>query len=138
MKIIIKPIRKYINVVIIPNIVFNNIRIILYRFCGFKIGRNVFIGMKCYLDDLCYDKILIEDNVTISYGVFFACHGKNQSHTPIVIKRGAYIGMRASIISTKHGICLGENSVVGACALVNKDIPDNAMAVGIPIRIIQK
>ena len=137
-KIIVKPIRKYVNVVIIPNTPFSNIRIFLYRCCGFKIGKNVFIGMKCYLDDMCYDKITIEDNVTISYGVYFACHGKNQTHTPITIKKGTYIGMRANIISGKHGIIVGENSIIGAGALVNKNVPDNAVAMGVPVRIIEK
>lgn len=85
--------------VLAPNCPFNNIRILLYRLCGFKIGKHVFIGMKCYLDDMCYDLLEIGNNVTISYGVYFACHGKGQSHLPIVIKDGAYIGMRASVIS---------------------------------------
>jgi acetyltransferase-like isoleucine patch superfamily enzyme len=133
--IIVKPIRKYVNVVIIPNIPFNCLRIFLYRCCGFKIGKKCFIGMKCYLDDTCYDKITIEDNVTISYGVYFACHGRKQSHTPITIKKKCYIGMRSTIISGKKGIVLGENSIIGACALVNESVPDNAIAVGVPIKI---
>ena len=136
-KIIVKPIRKYFNVVIIPNIPFANVRIFMYRCCGYKIGKNVFIGMKCYLDDMCYDLITIEENVTISYGVFFACHGKNQTHTPIIIKKGVYIGMRANILSGKDGIVLGENSVIAAGALVNRSVPDNAVAVGVPVKIIE-
>ena len=67
-----KPIRKSINVVIIPNIPFCSVRILLYRLIGFKIGRNVFIVMKCYLDDVDVSKNIIEDNVTISYGCYFA------------------------------------------------------------------
>ena len=97
--IIGKPIRKWVTNVIAPNCVFNNIRILLYRLCGFKIGKHVFIGMHCYLDDMCYDLMTIGDNVIISYGVFFACHGRNQGHLPITIEDGVYIGMRASIIS---------------------------------------
>ena len=46
--------------------------------------------------------------------------------------------MRANIISGKNGVTIGENAVVGACTLVNKDIPDNATAVGIPCRILEK
>ena len=137
-KIIVKPIRKYFNVVIIPNTPFANLRIFMYRCCGFKIGKNVFIGMKCYLDDMCYDKITIEDNVVISYGVYFACHGKNQTHTPITIKKGAYIGIRAIILSGKEGIVIGENATIGAGALVNKSVPDHATAVGVPAKIILK
>ena len=94
-----KPIRKWVAQCLASNCVFNNIRILLYRLCGFKIGKHVFIGMKCYLDDMCYDLVSIGDNVTISYGVYFACHGKKQEHYPITIEDGAYIGMRATLIS---------------------------------------
>lgn len=68
-------IRKYLNVVIIPTIPLNCLRIWGYRLVGFKIGKSVFIGMRCYLDDVMVEAITIEDNVTISYRVTFACHG---------------------------------------------------------------
>ena len=133
-----KPIRKYLNVVIIPNIPFNNLRVILYRLIGFKIGKGVFIGMKCYLDDVAIKKIIVEDNVTISYGCYFASHGKGQRHTPILLKKGTYIGMRSSILSGKNGIVIGENVIIGANSLVNKSIPKNHIAFGVPIQIKEK
>jgi acetyltransferase-like isoleucine patch superfamily enzyme len=119
--IIWKPIRKYLNVVIIPNIPFTNLRVSLYRLIGFKIGKNVFIGMKCYMDDLAIEQTIIEDEVVISYGCYFACHGLNQEHTTIIIRKGAYIGMRSNLISGKKGITIGQNSIVGAGSLVNID-----------------
>ena len=130
--------RKWMSAKIIPLMVLNSWRIFFYRLCGYKIGKNVFIGMRCYLDDLDPTLITIEDDVTISYGVFFAVHGKRQGHTPITIKRGAYIGMRASIISGKKGVTIGENAFVGACTLVNKDVPNDVTVVGVPCRIINK
>lgn len=130
-KIIAKPIRKFFSAVVIPMIPFNNIRIALYRLCGYKIGKNVFIGMRCYLDDMCYDKLQIEDNVTVSYGEYFACHGRKQSHNTIILKRNSYIGMRASIIA-RTDIEIGEDAIVGACTLVNKSVPDKVISVGIP------
>ena len=133
-----KPIRKFLNVVIIPNIPFNTARVVCYRLLGFKIGKNVFIGMKSYLDDVDPGKTSIGDNVTISYGCYFACHGKGQGHTEIVIKNGAYLGMRANIISGKKGIIIGEKAIIGACALVNRSIPDGVIAVGIPIKFLEK
>lgn len=143
--IICKPFRKFVCQVIAPNCPFNNLRVQLYKLCGFKIGKNVFIGMKCYLDDMCYDLLSIGNNVTISYGVYFACHGKNQDHYPIEIRDGVYIGMRASLISKnshkpagRGGIVVGENAIVGACSLINQDIPPNALAVGVPCRVVQK
>ncbi|HIP14186.1 MAG TPA: acyltransferase [Sulfurimonas autotrophica] len=134
--IIWKPIRKYINVVIIPNVPFSNLRVSMYRWIGFSIGKNVFIGMKCYMDDVAIDKTVIEDNVTISYGSYFACHGKGQGHTKIHVKQGAYIGMRCNILSGKEGISIGEKSIVGAGSLVNINIPDNMKAAGVPIKVL--
>lgn len=129
--------RKWLSAKIIPHMVLNGWRIFFYRLCGYNIGKNVFIGMRRYLDDLEPHMLTIEDNVTISYGVFFACHGYGQQHMPITIKKGAYVGMRSSIISGKTGVTIGENAVVGACTLVNKDIPSGATAVGVPCRIIK-
>lgn len=45
---------------------FSNLRVQYYRWCGYKIAKHTFIRMCCYLDDMCYDKIEIGDNVTIS------------------------------------------------------------------------
>ena len=128
-------IRKFICQNIAPNCITNFMRISIYRLCGFKIGKGCFIGMKCYFDDLCVDKIEIGNEVTISYGVYFACHGPRQGHNRIEIKDKAYIGMRANIIAPKD-IVIGECAVVGAQTLVNKSIPARKTAVGIPCRII--
>lgn len=139
--LVFKPLRKWLANVVAPNLPFNGMRIAIYRMCGFKIGKHVSLGMKCYFDDHCHKLMSIGDNVTISYGVYFACHGAKQEHQPIEICDGAYIGMRANIISnnrdkSQNGVVIGKNAVVGACALVNCDIPDSATAVGVPCRII--
>ena len=133
-----KPIRKWFVNTVAANCPFNSIRLLIYRLCGFKIGKHVFIGMRCYLDDHCHELIEIEDNVTVSYGVFFACHGSKQGHTPITIKESAYIGMRANIVSGKKGVIIGENAVIGACSLVLDNIPAESTAVGVPCRVIKK
>ncbi len=129
--------RKGICQNIAPNCVLTPVRIGLYRLCGFKIGKGCFIGMKCYFDDLCVDKMVIGNNVTISYGVYFACHGRKQGHNKIFIGDGAYIGMRASIIA-RHDIEIGERSIVGAMSLVNKSVSSESTVAGIPAREIKK
>lgn len=139
--VIAKPVRKWLTNVVASSCPFNNIRILIYRLCGFKIGKHTFIGMHCYLDDMCYDLLEIGNHVTISYGVYFACHGKRQKHCPIIIEDGAYIGMRANIISKNtdtesNGVRIGQRAIVGACSLVNKNVPADSTAVGIPCRII--
>ena len=135
--IIRKPVRKWLNVVLIPNVVWTRLRMALYRLVGFKIGRNVFIGMKCYMDDMDPAMTTIEDNVTVSYGTYFAVHGLDQEHTPIRIRENAYIGMRCTIVSGKHGITIGRNAVIGAGSLVNRSVPDDAVAAGCPVRVIR-
>lgn len=143
--ILMKPLRKWLTNTVAANCPFNCIRIAIYRLCGFKIGKHTFIGMKCYLDDMCYDLLTIGDHVIISYGVFFACHGKNQEHLPIRIEDHAYVGMRSNIISRNRdvskrsqGITIGEHAVIGACTLVNCDIPGGMTAVGSPCRILEE
>ena len=146
--IIKKPLRKWITNSITPRCPFNCIRILLYRLCGFKIGKHTFIGMHCYLDDMCYDLLTIGNDVIISYGVYFACHGKNQEHYPIKVEDGAYVGMRACVISknsshnvggggTALGVVIGKNAIIGACSLVNTDVPDGATVVGIPCKVVK-
>lgn len=135
--IIWKPIRKYLNVVIIPTIPFSRFRVSMYRMIGYNIGKNVFIGMQCYMDDIEPSNTTIEDNVTVSYGTFFAVHGKNQKHTTIVLKRNTYIGMGCHILSGKDGVTIGPNATVGAGSLVNRSIPKNCVAVGCPARVIK-
>lgn len=113
-------------------------RILLYRLLGYRIGKGVFIGMKCYLDDLNPKNLSIEDKVTISYGVYFSLHGKRQGHRKITIKKGVYIGMRANITAVKSDIIIGENSVVGAASLVNSSVEKETIVAGIPARLINK
>jgi len=133
-----KPIRKYFNVVIIPNIPFSGLRVFCYKkIIGYKIGKNVFIGMKCYLDDLEPKSTIIEDNVVISYGCYFSLHGIDQKHTHIHIKKGAYLGMRTTIAAGKNGVVVGENTVIGAASLVLRNLPDNIKAAGVPAKILQ-
>ena len=115
-----KPIRKWFSVVVIPIIPFSNLRVQCYRWCGYKIGRHTFIGMRCYLDDMCYDLIEIGENVTISYGVFL--------HAMVV-------NMNSSIISRREeGLIIGKEAIVGACSLVNRSVPDNKTVVGVPAK----
>jgi acetyltransferase-like isoleucine patch superfamily enzyme len=52
---------------------------------------------------------------------------------PIRIGPGAWLGTRVTVLD---GVNIGEGAVVGACAMVNRDIPDRAIAVGIPARVV--
>ncbi len=53
---------------------------------------------------------------------------------PIRIGSGAWLGTRVTVLD---GVCIGEGAVVGACAMVNRDIPARAIAVGIPAKVVR-
>ena len=95
--------------------------------------------MRCYLDDLEPKMLTIEEGAEVSYGVFFACHGRRHHHSSITIKKNAYIGMHSTIVSTREeGLIIGENAVVGAGSLVNKSIPEWEIWAGNPAHCIEK
>ncbi len=86
------------------------------------IGNHVIINLDCTIG---HDS-LIEDFVTISPG----CHLSGYT----TIRRGAYLGTGAVTVE-KHEI--GSNAIVGAGAVVVKNIPANVTAVGIPAKPIK-
>jgi len=54
---------------------------------------------------------------------------------PTFIKKGASIGSSATILA---GITIGEKAIVGAGAVVTKDVPPGAIVVGNPAKILRK
>lgn len=100
------------------------------------IGSNVTIKSGVYI----WDGITIEDGVFIGPCAAFTNDKTPRSkvypekYARTIIKRGASIGANATILP---GITLGENCMVGAGAVVTKSIPDNAVVVGNPARIIK-
>ena len=53
---------------------------------------------------------------------------------PILIKKGAWIGAGSTILP---GICIGEHAIVGAASVVTKDVPDCAVVVGNPEKVVK-
>ncbi len=62
-------------------------------------------------------------------------HEQGLSYSPIVIEDDVWIGSRVNILA---GVTIGTGSVVGAGAVVTKDIPPYSVAVGVPARVIKK
>lgn len=105
-----------------------------------KLGKNVFINHACSFLDL--GGITIEDDVQIGPRVNLVTENhpidpatrKYLDLKPIVIKRNAWIGAGATILP---GVTVGENSIVAAGAVVNKDVPDNSIVGGIPAKFVK-
>ena len=110
------------------------------KFC--HIGKNVYInfnfGMVDDGDIFIDDDVMIGPNVTLISGTHpndpDARHALWQYTAPIHIERNAWIGAGATILP---GVTIGENAIIGAHSLVNKDIPANAIAVGNPCKVLR-
>jgi UDP-2-acetamido-3-amino-2,3-dideoxy-glucuronate N-acetyltransferase len=116
-----------------------------------EIQKGVTIGKNCKISSHSFicEGVHIEDNVFIGHGVMFTndlfpratnADGSPQTEADwnlieTYIKKGASIGSNATILC---GITIGENALVGAGAVVTKDVPENATVVGNPARIIKK
>lgn len=98
------------------------------------IGNNVTVKSGVYI----WDGITIEDNVFIGPCVAFTNDKKPRSkHYPeyfakTIVEQGASIGANATILP---GIRIGRNALIGAGAVVTKDVPENAIMVGNPAKI---
>jgi acetyltransferase-like isoleucine patch superfamily enzyme len=104
------------------------------------IGKNVFINHACSFLDM--GGITIEDDVQIGPHVNLVTENHPVDPTkrkyldlkPVMIKRNVWIGAGATILP---GVTVGENSIVAAGAVVNKDIPANTIVGGVPARVIR-
>ena len=84
--------------------------------------------------------ITIEDNVMIAANVQLISNNHDPydrqilTCKPVLIKYGAWVGAGATILP---GVTVGKYAIIGANSVVNKDIPDYAVAVGSPAKIVK-
>lgn len=99
------------------------INTVIYSSGSIEIKDNVLIAADCYIIDsnhgIAKDKLIVEQTSI--------CKG------PVVIEEDAWLGAGAKVLS---GVHIGKGAVIGAQALVNTDIPDYAIAVGVPAKVI--
>ncbi|MGA3831659.1 acyltransferase [Escherichia coli] len=101
------------------------------------IGDRVTIKSGVYI----WDGITLEDDVFIGPCVAFSNDKMPRSKkypekfARTVVKKGASIGANATILP---GLTIGMNSMVGAGAVVTKDVPDNVIVIGNPAIILKK
>jgi UDP-2-acetamido-3-amino-2,3-dideoxy-glucuronate N-acetyltransferase len=113
-----------------------------------SLGQNVFVGndviignnVKIQNNVSVYDAVTIEDDVFCGPSMVFtnvynprSAVTRKDEYRKTLIKRGATLGANSTIVC---GITVGEYAFVGAGALINKDVPDFALMVGVPSKHI--
>jgi acetyltransferase-like isoleucine patch superfamily enzyme len=122
------------------------LRVALYRWMGVKIGRDVFIGFGVEMDTNHPELIEIGDHVTISHRCIIASHMATDVETPLQklypprsaavrIGNGAWVCVGVIVLP---GVTVGENAVVGAGAVVTRDVPANTLVAGSPARAVRE
>jgi len=98
---------------------------------GFVLGKNTDIGAFSYIQ--AEKGVVIEDEVQIgSHCSIYSISTIDEKEGKVVLKKNCKIGSHSIIMP---GVTIGENSVIGAFSFVNKDIPPNVVAYGIPVKV---
>lgn len=99
-----------------------------------KLGYKTDIGAFTYIN--AKNGVIIEDYVQIgSHCSIYSISTIDGKRGKITLKKNCKIGSHSVIMP---GITIGENSVIGAFSFVNREIPDNVIAYGMPVKIIKK
>lgn len=133
--------------------VFNAVFDLAYFFAKGSVAyarkKGVTIGNNCriYIHSWGSEPFLVSigDDVTVTSGVKFITHdgstclvkdeqGKRyQRFAPIQVGSHVFIGVNTIVMP---GVKIGSNVVIGAGSVVTKDIPDNAVAIGVPAKVV--
>ena len=101
---------------------------------GFKLGVKTDIGAFSYIN--AKKGVIIEDEVQIgSHCSIYSISTIDGTAGQVVLKENCKIGSHTTILP---GITIGRNSIIGANSLVNKNIPSNVIAFGVPARVIKR
>ena len=146
MRNIIRVVKKKILKMVAKNAPFYKLRIVLFRMCGYTIGKNVYIAEDLIISEALDDvnNLMIGDRVAIGPKVTLVTFSDpnfskirryiGAKHGKIMIKDDAWIEAGAVILPD---ITIGNGAVVGANAVVTKDVEPYTVVAGVPARAIR-
>lgn len=113
-----------------------------------SLGQNVFVGNKVIIGNnvkiqnnvSVYDNVTLEDDVFCGPSMVFtnvynprSAVSRKDEYRNTLVKRGATLGANCTIVC---GVTIGEYAFIGAGAVINRDVPNYALMVGVPARQI--
>ncbi len=99
-----------------------------------ELGYKTDIGAFTYIN--AEKGVIIEDYVQVgSHSSIYSISTIDNKKGKVILKENSKIGTHSSIMP---GVTIGKNSIIGAHSHVNKDIPDNTLAYGVPVEIIRE
>lgn len=121
-----------------------SLRVALFRASGVRIGAGSTLNMDTlFLDDFEPGLVRIRERVSVAPRVSFVASSHPNNSTlgayglarkaPIVVEDDAWIGVGAVLLP---GVTVGRESVVGAGAVVTRDVPERGIVAGVPARLI--
>ena len=111
---------------------------ILYKSVGVSLGKNVAISYKVRMDVFFPELLQIGENSIVGYNTTILCHEfliNELRKGRVKIGKNVMIGANCTILA---GVSIGNDSVVYAMTLVNKNIPPNSFACGNPMIVRKK
>lgn len=112
-----------------------------------KIGNNVSCGNDCHIG--CINEVIISDGVLLGSHILINDHSHGQTEfisnqrpadRELISKGPIHIGKNVWIcdgVCVLPGVTIGENSIIGANAVVTKNIPANCVAAGNPAKVVK-
>ncbi len=102
---------------------------------GNRIGSRVRILSGCFLELVTIeDDVFVGPNVTFTNDPYPRSRVKPPEFSRTIVRRGASIGANATILP---GLTIGERAMVGAGAVVTRDVPPRAVVAGNPARVLR-
>ena len=101
---------------------------------NFQLGYKTDIGAFTYIN--AQNGVLIEDLVQVgSHCSIYSTSTIDKKEGKVTLKKNCKIGSHSTIMP---GLTIGENSIIGAHSFINKDIPANVVAFGVPVKIMKQ
>lgn len=125
----------YLVMAMISKIPWSPVKILLYRMMGVKIGKGVYIAPWVFLDGMYPSLIELEDGCSLGGGCILLTHENTVDRFRLGKVRIGVNSVVGAFSIVRSGVSIGSNVTTSLGSVVQKDVPDDRVAIGNPARI---